>query len=58
MFMHVIIEYYLLTNEDEKYDAIPEMWEGKNISDFIDPEIMEASSYDNKLSNTECSFCM
>ncbi|XP_062511706.1 GTP-binding protein 4-like [Corticium candelabrum] len=34
-------KYYLLTNEGEKYDAIPEMWEGKNISDFIDPEIME-----------------
>lgn len=26
---------------DEKYDTIPEIYHGKNISDFIDPEIME-----------------
>ena len=25
---------------DFKYDVIPEFWEGKNIADFIDPEIM------------------
>lgn len=27
--------------EDERYDVIPELWEGKNIADYIDPEIME-----------------
>eukprot|EP00794_Sanderia_malayensis_P003128 gene3128-3596_t len=27
--------------EDEKYDVIPELFNGKNIADFIDPEIME-----------------
>lgn len=27
--------------EDEKYDVIPEIWEGKNIADYIDPEILE-----------------
>uniref|UniRef100_A0A0K0EI55 Nucleolar GTP-binding protein 1 n=1 Tax=Strongyloides stercoralis TaxID=6248 RepID=A0A0K0EI55_STRER len=26
---------YLLKNEDEKYDIIPEVWEGHNISDFV-----------------------
>ena len=25
---------------EEKYDVIPELWEGHNIADFIDPEIM------------------
>ena len=27
--------------EDEKYDPIPEIFEGKNIADYIDPDIME-----------------
>lgn len=27
--------------EDQKYDVIPETWNGHNIADFIDPEIME-----------------
>ncbi|XP_035208562.1 nucleolar GTP-binding protein 1-like [Stegodyphus dumicola] len=27
--------------DDEKYDIIPELWEGHNIADFIDPEIKE-----------------
>lgn len=27
--------------EDEKYDIIPELWEGHNIADYVDPEIME-----------------
>lgn len=26
---------------DQKYDIIPEMWEGHNIADYIDPEIYE-----------------
>ena len=26
--------------DEEKYDVIPELWEGKNIADYIDPEIM------------------
>ncbi|PVD37279.1 hypothetical protein C0Q70_04276 [Pomacea canaliculata] len=29
-----------LHNPEEKYDVIPEIWNGKNIADFIDPEIM------------------
>ncbi|CAG5124539.1 unnamed protein product, partial [Candidula unifasciata] len=32
---------WLLANEDEKYDVIPEIWQGKNVADFIDPEIMQ-----------------
>lgn len=28
---------------DQKYDIIPEMWEGHNIADYIDPEIFEVS---------------
>ena len=28
-------------NEEEKYDAIPEIFEGKNITDYIDPDILE-----------------
>jgi nucleolar GTP-binding protein len=32
---------YLLRNEEEKYDKVPEIWEGHNIADFIDPAIIE-----------------
>lgn len=31
---------YLLPNPDDKYDVIPEIMDGKNIGDFIDPEIL------------------
>jgi len=34
---------------DQKYDAIPEIWEGRNIADYIDPDIFEVS--ENLLSN-------
>lgn len=27
--------------EDERYDIIPEIWEGHNIADYIDPEIFD-----------------
>merc|ERR1712112_204720 len=26
---------------DQKYDIIPETWQGHNIADFVDPDIME-----------------
>lgn len=32
---------YLLSNEDERYDVIPEIFKGKNVADYIDPEIMQ-----------------
>lgn len=31
-------------NEDEKQDKIPEVWEGHNIADYIDPDIMKVSA--------------
>ncbi|KAL1700264.1 P-loop containing nucleoside triphosphate hydrolase protein [Schizophyllum commune] len=32
---------YLLKNPEWKQDVIPELWQGKNIADFIDPDIEE-----------------
>ncbi|RKP24230.1 P-loop containing nucleoside triphosphate hydrolase protein [Syncephalis pseudoplumigaleata] len=32
---------YMLADEEWKEDIIPEIWEGKNIADFIDPDIAE-----------------
>lgn len=32
---------YLLKNDDWKYDVIPEIQDGKNVADFIDPDIFE-----------------
>lgn len=32
---------YLLANDEWKFDVIPEIIDGKNIADYIDPEIME-----------------
>jgi len=36
-------ENYILPNPDEKYDVIPEIWQGHNVADFIDPDIMKVS---------------
>ena len=36
-------EHYDLANPNEKYDVIPEVWEGHNIADFIDPDIMKVT---------------
>ena len=48
MSIHSIIvmslaEHYDLANPSEKYDVIPEVWEGHNIADFIDPDIMKVT---------------
>ncbi|KDN38631.1 GTP binding protein 4 [Tilletiaria anomala UBC 951] len=32
---------YLLENDDWKYDVIPEISNGKNIADFVDPDILK-----------------
>lgn len=40
---YLFIEYWDLMNEDEKQDKIPEVWEGHNIADYIDPDIMRVS---------------
>ncbi|KAH0627575.1 hypothetical protein JD844_003471 [Phrynosoma platyrhinos] len=34
-------KYWDLMNPSEKYDTIPEIWEGHNIADYIDPDIMK-----------------
>lgn len=35
------VEYWDLMHSSEKYDKIPELWEGHNIADYIDPDIMK-----------------
>lgn len=32
---------YLLENDDWKYDVVPEIMDGHNIADFVDPDILE-----------------
>ncbi|XP_013398687.1 nucleolar GTP-binding protein 1 [Lingula anatina] len=34
-------KHWDLDKPEEKYDVIPEIWEGKNIADFIDPDILK-----------------
>ncbi|XP_078393476.1 GTP-binding protein 4 isoform X2 [Cetorhinus maximus] len=34
-------KYWDLVNESEKQDLVPEIWEGHNVADYIDPEIMK-----------------
>ncbi|XP_060638532.1 GTP-binding protein 4 [Anolis sagrei] len=34
-------KYWDLMNPSEKYDLIPEVWQGHNIADYIDPDIMK-----------------
>jgi nucleolar GTP-binding protein len=34
-------ENYLLRNPEWNHDVIPEIWEGKNVADFVDVDIME-----------------
>ena len=36
-----IRKHWDLPKPDQKYDTIPQIWEGKNIADYIDPEIEE-----------------
>jgi len=35
------LEKYQLKNDEWKYDVIPEIIDGKNIADFVDPDIAE-----------------
>jgi nucleolar GTP-binding protein len=35
------LENYLLANPEWKEDVVPEIMDGKNIADFIDPDIAE-----------------
>ncbi|XP_041372056.1 nucleolar GTP-binding protein 1-like [Gigantopelta aegis] len=34
-------KHWDLKNPEEKYDIIPEIWHGKNVADFIDPDILQ-----------------
>ncbi|PIO65894.1 NOGCT domain protein [Teladorsagia circumcincta] len=34
-------KHYMLKNPEEKYDVIPEIWEGHNLADFVDVEIQK-----------------
>lgn len=34
-------QHWDLTKDDEKQDIIPEIYLGKNVADFIDPDIMK-----------------
>jgi hypothetical protein len=36
-----LVEYYDLENDEWKYDKIPEIMDGLNISDYIDPDLIE-----------------
>ena len=37
----LILEEYDLANDDWKFDNIPEIMDGKNIADFVDPDILK-----------------
>ena len=41
MVYFLIIEDYILANPEWKMDRMPEIMDGKNIADFIDPDIAE-----------------
>ncbi len=41
----LITEYYMLAKDEWKYDAVPEIMDGKNILDFIDPDILAVSHH-------------
>ncbi|KZZ90954.1 nucleolar GTP-binding protein [Ascosphaera apis ARSEF 7405] len=36
---HDLKKNYMLANDEWKHDKIPEVWNGKNIYDFVDPDI-------------------
>uniref|UniRef100_A0A8C8GZN1 Nucleolar GTP-binding protein 1 n=1 Tax=Oncorhynchus tshawytscha TaxID=74940 RepID=A0A8C8GZN1_ONCTS len=42
MYLDIDIHHCLM-NKEEKYDVIPEIWEGHNFSDYIDPKIIKVS---------------
>ena len=41
MFSFPLQEHFMLENPDWKYDAIPEIMDGKNIGDFVDKDILD-----------------
>ena len=41
MYMQNLREHWKLKNDEWKTDAVPEIMDGKNIADFVDPDILE-----------------
>ena len=41
MLTEIPAEHYMLKNDDWKYDVMPEIANGKNFADFVDPDILE-----------------
>lgn len=39
---------YVDIPEEERWDVIPEMWEGHNIADYIDPDIFNVSGWKSR----------
>lgn len=42
-------EHWILENEKEKGDVVPEIYLGRNIADFIDPDIMKVYCFTNSI---------
>lgn len=40
VFNFPIQEHFMLQNKEWKYDEIPEIMDGQNIADFVDPDIL------------------
>lgn len=36
-------KHYVDIPEEERFDIVPEIWEGHNIADYIDPDIFNVS---------------
>lgn len=52
---------YTLRNDEWKYDVVPEIMDGKNIADFIDPDILQRldaleKEEDERLNSTQIDF--
>jgi len=39
VFYFPVNEHFMLENQEWKYDAVPEIMDGKNIFDYVDPDI-------------------
>ena len=48
-------QHWDLQEDEEKHDVIPEIYLGKNVADFIDPDIMKVGNRSN-LPPTDSSF--
>lgn len=39
LFWLVTTENHILANDEWRYDVVPEFFDGKNVQDFVDPDI-------------------